>query len=324
LGLTISKRLAQMLGGDITVRSTEGHGSIFSVEIDPGSLDGVRMLSEYREAVTPPSGASRPLTAGLRGKILLVEDGPDNRQLLSYYLSKAGAEVTTAENGKVGCEKALAALDSGNPFDLIVMDMQMPELDGYGATSKLRTKGYTAPIIALTAHAMADDRARCIRAGCSDYITKPVDRADLLAMVAKHLAAVPIAPPPPPAASASVASGPIRSSLSAEPELQQFLGSFVGHLPEVAGRLRALVEQRSLHQLREALHQLKGTAGLFGFPQVTDAAEAAQTHMDRGQSLDEITREVQFLVQLIRQVEGYDVTREQNAGDSAKPMTPGR
>jgi len=317
LGLTICKRLAEMLGGDITVNSEEGRGSTFTVTIEIGSLDGVRMLTNYRESVTPLMEAPQPLASGLSGRILLVEDGPDNRQLLSYYLTKAGATVTTAENGKIGCEKVSAATDAGEPFNLIVMDMQMPELDGYGATSRLRTNGCTIPIIALTAHAMADDRARSIRAGCTDYIAKPVDRAQLLEMVAKYLGAPGVVSSmSSPGASVSTA-GPIRSCLVGEPELQQFLGSFISHLPELAGQLLNLVEQQSIQQLRDVLHQLKGTAGLFGFPQLTDAAEATQNHMDQGQSLEQVAREVRAIVQLIRQVEGYVPGKETQTGSNS-------
>jgi CheY-like chemotaxis protein/HPt (histidine-containing phosphotransfer) domain-containing protein len=241
--------------------------------------------------------------------------------LLSFFLTRAGAEVTTAENGKIGCEKALEAMDSGSPFDLIVMDMQMPELDGYGATSKLRTKGYAAPIIALTAHAMADDRARCIRCGCSDYITKPVDRADLLAMVARHLAQ-PSTSVTPPAAAPVVVEGPIRSALGGEPELQQFLGGFIGHLPEMVAQLCSLSDQSSLSQLQGVLHQLKGSAGLFGFPQITDAADAVHQHIDQAESLESILREVQALAQLIRRVDGYDSSREKDQVAPPPPATP--
>jgi len=314
LGLTICKRLAEMLGGDITVNSEEGRGSTFTVTIQIGSSDGVRMLTNYREAVTPLIETPQSLASELRGRILLVEDGPDNRQLLSYYLTKAGATVTTAENGKIGCEKVSAAMDAGEPFDLIVMDMQMPELDGYGATSRLRTKGCTIPIIALTAHAMADDRARCIRAGCTDYIAKPVDRTQLLEMVAKYLGATAAVSGVSSSGASVTTTGPIRSCLVGEPELQQFLGSFISHLPELAGQLLNLVEQQSIQQLRDVLHQLKGTAGLFGFPQLTDAAEATQNHMDQGQSLEQVAREVRAIVQLIRQVDGYVPGKEIQIG----------
>ena len=91
-----------------------------------------------------------------------------------------------ADNGRSACQLALKSKACNESYDVILMDMQMPELDGYGAAKHLRTKGYTDPIIALTAHAMADDRNKCLLAGCDDYATKPIDRARLLAMLQKH------------------------------------------------------------------------------------------------------------------------------------------
>jgi len=203
LGLTISRELATMLGGDITFESNPCQGSVFKLEIETGPLDGVTMLDSLPEAqCVAPSDGIDPLSEprSLTGmRILLAEDGPDNQKLISFVLRKVGAEVVIVENGKKAVTEALAATalernapDTVRAFDVILMDMQMPEMDGYAAASLLRSKGYAGAIIALTAHAMSGDRERCIKAGCNDYATKPIDRAKLLKTIARnHQAAAP-------------------------------------------------------------------------------------------------------------------------------------
>ncbi|MFW7381508.1 MAG: chemotaxis protein CheB [Oligoflexus sp.] len=184
LGLILARRLAQALGGDVVLTESQiNQGSTFTVLIDPGSLTGVHMLDgltqadleRQKQGITDWFKNNQRL-AGLR--VLLVEDGPDNQLLLGHFLRSSGAVVEQANDGAEALDKASA----GN-FDLVLMDIQMPVLDGYEATKKLRSSGFTPPIIALTAHAMQGERERCIAVGCSDYISKPVKPNDLIDLI---------------------------------------------------------------------------------------------------------------------------------------------
>ena len=260
LGLAISKRLAGMLGGDLRVRSVPGEGSTFTLTIDVGSLAGVRLLDrppEVRAAAERPEPSADERQA-LRGRILLAEDGLDARRLLARHLRAAGAEVETAENGLVACELALRAADAGTPYDLILMDMQMPELDGYAAAARLRAAGYRGPIVALTAHAMEDERARCLGAGCDGFATKPILRRALIEVARAYLA--------------PGHAAPLVSALAADAEIARLLDGFVGRLPERLGAMERALGARDLVGLADLAHQLKGAATGYGFPTITEAA----------------------------------------------------
>lgn len=183
LGLAISRRLARMLGGDIIIVWTKpGHGSCFRASIHVGEveLDANAAASVARPPATQDvSGIASPLPK----RILVAEDGPDNQRLISHILRKAGAHVVVVENGRLAVDEAMASWSRGEPFDVILMDMQMPVLDGYEATRELRSHGYSLRIIALTAHAMNGEREKCIECGCDDYATKPIDRKRLFAAI---------------------------------------------------------------------------------------------------------------------------------------------
>ena len=271
LGLSISRRLARMMGGDLTVDSEIGRGSNFELAIDAGDLRNVPLkasgavgdiLGIRKMALT----AETPHLSGLR--VLVVDDGSANRKLISLILSRAGVQMAQAENGLEACNLVLG----GRTFDAILLDMQMPVMDGYTAATKLRDRGITIPIIALTAHAMKGDRDKCLQAGCSDFLTKPVSADDLLTRIGalynelhpeKQLSAV----------SKKTDQTPIRSKLPTDdPEFAEIVVDFVMSLKAKTDELKMAVEERNPVETLSAAHWIKGSAGTSGFPCFTSPA----------------------------------------------------
>ncbi len=185
LGLTICRRLAELMDGSVSLAWTQsGRGSCFRLELPLIPVPGSPMRSALGDA-TSPVGIEAPAgVTTLTGRILLAEDGLDNQRLIVFHLRKAGAAVEVAENGLVALTRIDSAAAEGKPFDLLLTDMQMPEMDGYTLARTLRQRGSQLPIVALTAHAMAEDRQKCTDAGCDDYASKPIDKARLLATCA--------------------------------------------------------------------------------------------------------------------------------------------
>jgi len=304
LGLTISRKLAQILGGDITVQSTPGHGSTFSLIVCCGALAGVKMIENPTEALVGAPGATTDAdsTNQVGGRVMLAEDGPDNQQMISLILRKAGCDVTIAENGRKAMLGALEAQEKGLPFDLILMDMQMPEMDGYAATRELRRRGYTRPIVALTAHAMAGDREKCMAAGCDDFATKPINRKVLLGVVKRYVDTQSPASEALESLEAPEAKDvlePLLSDIDDDPDMFPAIDSFIGVLPARARAIEDALRAADHQALMQLAHQLKGSAGTFGFMPITDAAAQLEQRVKTGAQLTQVEAAIRELTTLI-------------------------
>jgi CheY-like chemotaxis protein len=185
LGLALSQQLARALGGDVFLQSSEaGVGSVFVIQIPIGNVAEFSGTSASAISVEQPALQAQRMDAHLLkgASILLAEDAPDVQLLVGTVLSRMGAKVTLASNGREAVNGALS-----QNVDLVLMDVQMPELDGYGATQTLRQLGFNRPIIALTANALKEDFERSLAAGCNGHLTKPVSIEALSAVLLQHV-----------------------------------------------------------------------------------------------------------------------------------------
>jgi PAS domain S-box-containing protein len=301
LGLDISRRLARALGGDITVVSQRGLGSAFTLTLP---LDQVCAVGDGDTAgqasrLEADDETVRRSLAGRR--VLMVDDNPANREVVGFYLGEAGVRVDTAADGAEGVKAALAAADSTDPFEVILMDMRMPVMDGYEATAKLRQAGLDTPIIAVTAHAMDGDEQACLNFGCNAYVSKPIVESALLAKVASLLPArtetmpdeatgpEPASPSEPAAPTAdTAATGVLCSNLADNPRFAPLLKRYLASLPDVRNDLAAALAMNDADATREIVHRIHGTAANFGYPDITDAARRSEAAIREGKPLDAI------------------------------------
>ncbi|MCP4545730.1 MAG: PAS domain S-box protein [bacterium] len=191
LGLVISKHWAEQLGGEIQVESELSQGSTFRIRIATGSLEDVKLVSVTQEQIRiserPVAMATTIPENELRGcRVLLAEDVPENIDIITFMLRSVGAEVRVATNGRQAVDTITGMIQNGAPPDVILMDMQMPIMDGYSAVRVLRSWNVTLPVIALTAHALSSEKEKCLEAGCDDFAAKPVDRVALIALIRSY------------------------------------------------------------------------------------------------------------------------------------------
>lgn len=319
LGLTISRRFAQAMGGDIHVRSRPGQGSTFTIVLSTGDLSGVSFLKPAEVALLQQKCL---VEEGVRwqfpeARVLVVDDGSENRELVRLLLEDAGLFVDEAENGQQGVDKALVG-----SYNVILMDVNMPVMDGFTAVAILRKKGITIPVIALTANAMKGYESDCLEAGYSGYLSKPINIDRFMELMAQLLGGSKVegdmtvaeqelrAVDSLPEIGQDMVSSPIISRLPADnPKFHSIIVRFVRRLDEQLENLQKAVKGNDFIEVASLAHWLKGAGGTVGFDVFTEPAADLEIQAKAGnrKQTGELVALICTLAERI-QVAGDDIT----------------
>ncbi len=272
LGLTITRELVHLMGGELAVHSQEGQGSEFSFSIDTGPLQNAHWIDQAldRNTITRPSNEGPP---ALKGKVLIADDGPDNRQLTSLYVRATGADADTVTNGQ-------------EAYDVVLLDIQMPVMSGVDAIRIMKRNSTLPPVIALTANVAKEDIDQYRRAGFSDHLAKPIDRKAFYALLQQHL----------PRADA-------KETAAAAPtiDISSLQNTFLKRLPNDLKQMREAENAGDWETLATLAHRLKGIAGSFGRQDITDAAAAVEKAVNEREEGDQsrVTQTMLALTELV-------------------------
>ncbi|MEZ5650129.1 MAG: ATP-binding protein [Burkholderiaceae bacterium] len=317
LGLTISRRFARAMGGDIKVESVYGEGSTFVITLPVQTADESGSPLNMIDAHTAHEQARAVELQGTRswkfdgGRLLVADDSPENRQLVRVVLEDAGIEVVEAENGQEACRLA-----TSEHFDVVLMDMQMPVMDGYTATRTLREKGVRLPIIAFTAHALTGFDKEIREVGCDNYLTKPIDINAMLELLSQYLrghvveltagpAALPMFGGAPANNDERHDISPLHSRLAGVERLRPIIAGFVERLPERMDAIRQAQQRGDLTELAGHAHWLKGSAGSVGFDAFTEPS-AKLERAAKGGDANAVGRHLDEVLALAARVRGPD------------------
>jgi CheY-like chemotaxis protein/HPt (histidine-containing phosphotransfer) domain-containing protein len=301
LGLSISQRLAAILGGRIEVASRPGEGSTFTLTIDAAAPE----TPPARKASETAQPAADDVRQACGGRVLQAEDSADMVKLIQCMLAKTGVQLDLAADGLAACNQAPASRAAGTPYDLILMDIRMPVLDGHEATRRLGANGWTGPIVALTANAMRGDRDKCLQAGCDDFLAKPVNQRAIWTVLQRYLGEIDPsrkAQKQSPDAGRPSVAGTLFDGLIDDATANRLVQEYTDSLRLTAEALVAALTTQDRDQLAKLAHDLKGVAAMYGFPHVSAKARCVQQVAEKTGDVRQVQATVTELIELCRAV----------------------
>ncbi|MDU0352775.1 ATP-binding protein [Paraglaciecola aquimarina] len=299
LGLYISKQLTEMLGGHIKVTSQEGEGSQFAVYMPWVEASNKKMLTSKQETQQyikqkhiQQKSQSELNVPQLRAHILCADDNDDNRQLVAYLIHKTGAKLTLVNDGV----EAVTATQVTH-FDLILMDMQMPEMDGIHATEAIVKNGFNGPIIMLTANVDSTSKKQIMQAGAKEHFSKPIHTESFYQMLDKYLGET-----------SSLSENDILGTEPVSSEFEQLIENYRASFANKLAIIDVALKNENWPEIKALMHNLKGSAGSYGFQVLSDLAKLVEEHIELENYLEveKYLRDLRLCMEQLQQVTEYD------------------